>query len=70
MNENYDKIKEFVVENKYEILLGLIIIGAIVFKLWKNYSYLNFISFLFSILCWFYFLLHFILILFPVLFGF
>jgi len=24
MNENYDKIKEFVVENKYEILLTFI----------------------------------------------
>ena len=45
MNENYDKIKEFVVENKYEILLGLIIIGIIYFvffyKTKESIVYLN-----------------------------
>ena len=29
-------IKDFFKEYKYEILLGLIILGAIVFKLWNN----------------------------------
>ena len=38
MNENYDKIKEFVVENKYEILLGLIIIGSFVFFTRNNFN--------------------------------
>ena len=31
MNENYDKIKEFVVENKYGITLTIIIIGIMFF---------------------------------------
>ena len=38
MNENYDKIKEFAVENKYEILLGLIIIGSFVFFTRNNFN--------------------------------
>ena len=37
--ENYDKIKEFLEEYlkeyKYEILLGLIIIGVIIYKIYK-----------------------------------
>ena len=44
-SENNSQVKEFLKEYKYEILLGLIIIGAIVFKLWKNYSYLNFMNY-------------------------
>ena len=41
MNENYDKIKEFVVENKYEILLTFIILGFLIVFFTRN----NFINF-------------------------
>ena len=45
MNENYDKIKEFVVENKYGITLTIIIIGIMFFvflyKTKESIVYLN-----------------------------
>jgi hypothetical protein len=38
MNENYDKIKEFIVENKYEILLTFIILGSLIVFFTRNSS--------------------------------
>ena len=34
--ENYDKIKEFAVENKYEILLTFIILGSLIVFFTRN----------------------------------
>ena len=33
-------VKEFLKTYKYEILLGIIIVGSIIFKLWNEYSYI------------------------------
>jgi len=33
-------VKEFLKTYKYEILLGIIIVGSIIFKLWNKYSYI------------------------------
>ena len=39
--ENNNKVKDFLKEYKYEILLSIIILGAIIYKLWNNSYFLN-----------------------------